>query len=72
MALPFENSTLGELYKGRERPQLDACKEGVMIVAGNMYYDDKLSNSEYNDIVGAIIQIRDILDKAEARRGHSC
>ena len=72
MALSFENSTLGELYKGRERPQLDACKEGVMIVAGNMYYDDKLSNSEYNDIVGAIIQIRDILDKAEARRGHSC
>lgn len=72
MTLPFENSTLGELYKGRERPQLDACKEGVMIVAGNMYYDDKLSNSEYNDIVGAIIQIRDILDKAEARRGHSC
>jgi hypothetical protein len=43
-----------------------------MIVAGNMYYDDKLSNSEYNDIVGAIIQIRDILDKAEARKGHSC
>lgn len=63
----FENSTVGELAKGRSRKELDAFKDGVLVVAGNMYYDDKISNSEYNDIVGALITIRDILDKAEAR-----
>lgn len=63
----FENSTVGELAKGRSRKELDAFKDGVLVVAGNMYYDDKISNGEYNDIVGALITIRDILDKAEAR-----
>ena len=63
----FENSTIGELAKGRSRKELDAFKDGVLVVAGNMYYDDKISNGEYNDIVGALITIRDILDKAEAR-----
>ena len=62
----FENSTIGELAKGRSRKELDAFKDGVLVVAGNMYYDDKISNGEYNDIVGALITIRDILDKAEA------
>ena len=33
-----------------------------------MYYDDKISNSEYNDICGALITIRDILNKAEVRK----
>ena len=64
----FENSTVGELAKGRSRKELDAFKDGVLVVAGNMYYDDKISNGEYNDIVGALITIRDILDKAEARK----
>lgn len=63
----FENSTVGELAKGRSRKELDAFKDGVLVVAGNMYYDDKISNGEYNDIVSALITIRDILDKAEAR-----
>lgn len=63
----FENSTVEELAKGRSRKELDAFKDGVLVVAGNMYYDDKISNGEYNDIVGALITIRDILDKAEAR-----
>lgn len=63
----FENSTIGELAKGRSRAELDAFKDGVLVVAGNMYYDDKISNGEYNDIVGALITIRDILDKAKAR-----
>jgi hypothetical protein len=49
---------------GRSRAELDACKDGLLVVAGNMFYDDKLSNSQYNDIVGALIQIRDILDRA--------
>jgi hypothetical protein len=49
---------------GRSRAELDACKDGILVVAGNMFYDDKLSNSQYNDIVGALIQIRDILDRA--------
>ena len=63
----FENSTIGELAEGRSRKELDAFKDGVLVVASNMYYDDKISNGEYNDIVGALITIRDILDKAEAR-----
>jgi hypothetical protein len=49
---------------GRSRAELDACKDGLLVVVGNMFYDDKLSNSQYNDIVGALIQIRDILDRA--------
>lgn len=64
----FENSTVEELAKGRSRKELDAFKDGVLIVAGNMYYDDKISNSEYNDIVGALITIRDVLNKAEVRK----
>ena len=56
--------TLDKLMDGRSRAELDACKDGLLVVAGNMFYDDKLSNSQYNDIVGALIQIRDILDKA--------
>ena len=64
----FEDSTLGELVKGRSRTEFDALKEGALVVASNMYYDDKISNGEYNDICGALITIRDILDKAEARK----
>ena len=64
----FENSTVGELAKGRSRKELDAFKDGVLVVAGNMYYDDKISNSEYNDICGALITIRDVLNKAEVRK----
>ena len=56
--------TLDKLMDGRSRAELDACKDGLLVVAGNMFYDDKLSNSQYNDIVGALIQIRDILDRA--------
>lgn len=56
--------TLDKLMDGRSRAELDACKDGILVVAGNMFYDDKLSNSQYNDIVGALIQIRDILDRA--------
>ena len=65
--LSFKNSKLKDLIDGRSRTELDALKDGLLIVAGNMYYDDKISNGEYNDIVGALITIRDILDKAEAR-----
>ena len=64
----FENSTVGELAKGRSRKELDALRDGLLIVASNMYYDNKISNGEYNDIVGALITIRDILDKAEAHK----
>lgn len=66
--MTFEDSTVGELAKGRSRKELDAFKDGVLVVAGNMYYDDKITNGEYNDIVGALITIRDILDKADARK----
>lgn len=61
--------TLGQLKDGRTREELDVLKDGVLVVASNMYYDDKISNGEYNSICGALIQIRDILDKAEARKG---
>ena len=64
----FENSTVGELAKGRSRKELDAFKDGVLVVAGNMYYDDKISNSEYNDICSALVIIRDTLNKAEVRK----
>ena len=63
--------TLGQLKEGRTREELDALKDGVLIVASNMYYDDKLYNGEYNDICGALIQIRDILDAADRRRSQS-
>lgn len=61
----IDNSiTLDKLKDGRSREELDACKDGILVVASNMFYDGKLSNKQYNDIVGALIQIRDILDEA--------
>jgi hypothetical protein len=63
--------TLSQLKDGRTREELDALKDGVLVVASNMYYDDKISNGEYNSICGALIQIRDILDAADARRSRS-
>ena len=53
---------------GRSRTKLDALRDGLLIVASNMYYDNKISNSEYNDICSALITIRDILNKVEVRK----
>lgn len=62
----FENSQLKDLTKGRTRNELNALKDGPLIVASNMYSDGKISNSDYNDICGALVKIRDILDNSEA------
>ena len=66
--LSFKNSKFKDLINGRSRTELDALKDGLLIVASNMYYDNKISNSEYNDICGALITIRDILNKVEVRK----
>lgn len=65
MSLPFENSTLSQLMDGRSKAELEALKEGVLIVASNMFYDNKITNSQYNDICGALIEIRDILENVK-------
>lgn len=65
MPLPFENSTLSQLMNGRSKAELEALKEGVLIVASNMFYDNKITNSQYNDICGALIEIRDILENVK-------
>ena len=66
--LSFKNSKFKDLINGRSRTELDALKDRLLIVASNMYYDDKISNSEYNDICGALVIIRDTLNKAEVRK----
>ena len=62
----FENSQLKDLTKGRTRNELGPLKDRLLIVASNMYSDGKISNSDYNDICGALVKIRDILDNSEA------
>ena len=64
----MDNSiTLGELKEGRTKTELDLCKDALLIVASNMYYDDKLTNGEYNDVCDALCKIRDIVENHDKR-----
>ena len=56
-----DSITLGMLKKGRTEVELNACRDALFIIASNMYSDDKIGNSDYNDICGALIKIRDII-----------
>lgn len=56
-----DSLTLGMLKKGRTEAELNTCRDALLIIASNMYSDDKIGNSDYNDICSALIKIRDII-----------
>jgi len=61
----MDEMTLGQLKNCRNKAELEACKDAILIIASNMYYDDKITNSQYNDICGALIEIRDVLENVK-------
>jgi hypothetical protein len=56
---------LNQLKNGRTKEDFNAVKDVLLIIASNMYYDDKLTNDQYNDVCKQLCNLRDIMNKAK-------
>ena len=56
---------LNQLKNGRTKEDFVAVKDVLLIIASNMYYDDKLTNDQYNDVCKQLCNLRDIMNKAK-------
>lgn len=55
---------LDQIKNGRTKEDFVAVKDALLIITSNMYYDDKLTNSEYNEICGLLMSMNEIVAKA--------
>ena len=56
---------LNQLKNGRTKEDFVAVKDVLLIIASNMYYDDKLTNDQYNEVCKQLCNLRDIMNKAK-------
>jgi hypothetical protein len=56
---------LNQLKNGRTKEDFVAVKDVLLIIASNMYYDDKLTNDQYNEVCKELCNLRDIMNKAK-------
>jgi hypothetical protein len=56
---------LNQLKNGRTKEDFNAVKDVLLIIASNMYYDDKLTNDQYNEVCKELCNLRDIMNKAK-------
>jgi hypothetical protein len=56
---------LNQLKNGRTKEDFNAVKDVLLIIASNMYYDDKLTNDQYNEVCKQLCNLRDIMNKAK-------
>lgn len=56
---------LNQLKNGRIKEDFVAVKDVLLIIASNMYYDDKLTNDQYNEVCKELCNLRDIMNKAK-------
>lgn len=56
---------LNQLKNGRTKEDFVAVKDVLLIIASNMYYDDKLTNAQYNEVCKELCNLRDIMNKAK-------
>lgn len=54
---------LDQIKNGRTKEDFVAVKDALLIIASNMYYDDKLTNSQYNEVCKELCNLRDIMNK---------
>ena len=56
---------LNQLKNGRTKEDFVAVKDVLLIIASNMYYDDKLTNDQYNEVCKQLCNLRDTMNKAK-------
>lgn len=54
---------LDQIKDGRTKEDFVAVKDALLIIASNMYYDDKLTNRQYNEVCKELCNLRDIMNK---------
>lgn len=54
---------LDQIKNGRTKEDFVAVKDALLIIASNMYYDDKLTNSQYNEVCKELCNLRDTMNK---------
>ena len=54
---------LDQIKNGRTKEDFVAVKNALLIIASNMYYDDKLTNNQYNEVCKELCNLRDIMNK---------
>lgn len=54
---------LDQIKDGRTKEDFVAVKDALLIIASNMYYDDKLTNHQYNEVCKELCNLRDIMNK---------
>ena len=56
---------LDQIKNGRTKEDFVAVKGALLIIASNMYSDDKLTNSQYNEVCKELCNLRDIMNKVQ-------
>lgn len=54
---------LDQIKDGRTKEDFVAVKDALLIIASNMYYDDKLTIHQYNEVCKELCNLRDIMNK---------
>ena len=54
---------LDQIKDGRTKEDFVAVKGALLIIASNMYYDDKLTIHQYNEVCKELCNLRDIMNK---------
>lgn len=54
---------LDQIKDGRTKEDFVTVKNALLIIASNMYYDDKLTIHQYNEVCKELCNLRDIMNK---------
>ena len=56
---------LDQIKNGRTKEDFVAVKDALLIIVSNMYSDDKLTNSQYNEVCKELCNLRDIMNRVQ-------